>query len=63
MQREKPERPPLPGHGYMEDYTGAFLVAAGVLCFMALTAVWALLGWPIAVACGLCADWIMRRVG
>ena len=38
--RESYERAPLPGAGYLEDYTVPFLVAAGVLCFVTLFAIW-----------------------
>jgi len=46
--RESYERPPLPGAGYLEDYTTAFLVAAGALCFVVLFAIWAFWGLPVA---------------
>ena len=45
-RREFEDRPPLPGAGAMEDYTGPFLVTAGVLCFLMLVAIWAIWGLP-----------------
>ena len=60
-RREQSERPPLPGAGYMEDYTGAFLVAAGVLLFVALFAIWAAWGLGATVILALLADRLLLR--
>lgn len=49
--RDSQSRPPLPGAGYMEDYTNAFLVSAGALCFLILCVLWVMFGLPfVAVA-------------
>ncbi len=54
--RESDERPPLPGAGYVEDYTVPFLCVAGVLCFLALFAIWAMWGLPAALIAAVLAD-------
>ena len=54
--RERHDRPPLPGAGYMEDYTTPFLVVAGMLCFVGLFAVWAAFGLPFTVTLALLTD-------
>ena len=54
--RQSYERPPLPGAGYMEDYTMPFLVTAGVLCFLGLFAIWALFGLPGALIAAFLAN-------
>lgn len=54
--RESQERAPLPGSGYLEDYTAPFLVTAGVLCFMALITLWALFGLPFVLFAALAVD-------
>jgi hypothetical protein len=42
--------------GRVEDYTGAFLVAAGVLCMMVLTAIWVVWGFAAALFLSWTAD-------
>lgn len=60
--RNSDQRPPLPGAGYLENYTTPFLVVAGVLCFVALFAVWAVFGMPFTVVLALLADrFLLRR--
>lgn len=54
--RDSDQRPPLPGAGYLEDYTAPFLVVAGMLCFVALFAVWAVFGMPFTVVLALLTD-------
>ncbi len=63
MRRPNHDRPPLPGHGQMEDYTGAFLVSAGCVLFMALFAIWALLGFLAALFSGYSTDRAISRLG
>ncbi|MDJ0630945.1 MAG: hypothetical protein QNJ44_21990 [Rhodobacter sp.] len=60
-RREHYERPPLPGAGYLEDYTDAFLVVAGVLCFVGLFALWAVFGLPFVVIVSVLADRLIVR--
>ena len=60
-RRESEERPPLPGAGYLEDYTVPFLVVAGVLCFLALFAIWAAWGLPGAIILAVLADRAIPR--
>lgn len=45
----------------MEDYTTAFLVVAGVLCFLALFIIWATWGYPIALLTAFFANRAMPR--
>ncbi len=59
--RHLPERPPLPGSGYMDDYTTAFLWSAGVLVFMALLTLWAALGFPAALVAATVSDRLILR--
>ena len=54
--RESNQRPPLPGAGYLEDYTGPFLVVAGMLCFVALFAIWAVFGLPFTIVVAILTD-------
>lgn len=54
--RDSDERPPLPGAGYMEDYTLPFLVVAGVLCYIVLFALWAVFGFPFTATVALLTD-------
>jgi len=64
MQRNdrRSERPPLPGAGYLEDYTGAFLVSAGVLCFVLLFAIWAAWGFGVALILAFLVErFLLRR--
>jgi len=60
--RDSDERPPLPGAGYMEDYTGAFLISAGVLVFIALFAIWAAFGLPVTLILAVISERLMRRL-
>lgn len=60
-KREIEERPPLPGAGYMEDYTVPFLWMAGLLTFIALFALWAAWGLPVALACAWVANHLIGR--
>lgn len=60
-RHENEDRPPLPGAGYLEDYTAPFLVVAGVLCFIALFTIWTLFGLPVAVLVALLADRLITR--
>ena len=55
------DRPPLPGAGYMEDYTMPFLVMAGVLCLMLLFAIWAAWGFPVAIGLAWLTDRMLLR--
>ncbi len=59
--RHRPERPPLPGTGYMENYTTAFLWSAGVLVFMALLTLWASMGFPAALFAATVSDRLILR--
>lgn len=59
--RDSHERPPLPGHGRMEDYTVPFLWSAGVLALIALFALWATWGLPAAVIAAVAADRLILR--
>ena len=54
--RDSDDRPPLPGAGYLEDYTTPFLIVAGMLCFVALFALWAVFGLPFTVVLAFFAD-------
>lgn len=47
------------GLGRAPNYTNAFLVSFGVLIFMALIALWAMLGYPLALLSGWSADRLM----
>lgn len=60
-RRENIERAPLPGAGYLEDYTAPFLVVAGVLCFLGLFALWSLVGLPFAIVAALVLDRVIAR--
>lgn len=55
------ERPPLPGHGTMEDYTRPFLVSAWVLVFCGLFALWAAWGFAAALLAAVAADRAILR--
>jgi len=55
-RRHNEDRPPLPGAGYVEDYTLPFLVAAGVLCFILLFAIWAAWGIVPVLAFSILAE-------
>jgi len=46
----------MPGAGRVEDYTVPFLVAAGVLCFVALFAIWAVWGLPVVLVLAFLAN-------
>ena len=59
--RESHERAPLPGAGYVEDYTTPFLVVAGVLCFLFLFALWAAWGLGAPLVFGFLADRLMPQ--
>ncbi len=59
--RESFERPPLPGAGYLENYTTAFLVSAGALLFVILFAIWALWGLPVALVAAFFANRAIPR--
>ncbi len=64
MQRDDRERESGKRHagtGYVEDYTTPFLVTAGVLCFVALYAIWSLLGYPVAVGSALLTERFLLR--
>ncbi len=54
--RESHSRPPLPGEGYMEDYTTPFLVVAGVLCYVVLFTLWVLFGLPFTATLAFLTD-------
>ena len=49
------------GLGYVENYTGPFLVTAGVICFVALYAIWSVLEYPIAIASALLTERYLLR--
>lgn len=55
-------RPPLPGHGRMENYTVAFLISAGCLLFTVLFALWALWGISAPLLAAFLADRWLRRL-
>lgn len=57
------DRPPLPGAGHAENYTTPFLIAAGLLCYIGLVMLWAILGLPLVVAGAVLAGRVMRRPG
>ena len=59
--RDSDDRPPLPGAGYLEDYTLPFLCVAGVLCFVALFAVWAVFGLPFTIVLALLTERFFLR--
>ena len=59
--RDSNQRPPLPGAGYLENYTGAFLVVAGMLCFVALFTLWAVFGLPFTVVTALLTERMLLR--
>ncbi len=59
--RDAENRPPLPGAGYMENYTTAFLVSFGVLTFVALVTVWAVFGLPFTVVLALLIERFLLR--
>lgn len=59
--RDSDDRPPLPGAGYLEDYTGPFLVTFGVLIFVVLFALWALFGLPLTVVLALLSERVFLR--
>lgn len=59
--QEKSERPPLPGSGHMENYTGAFLVSAGVLCFFLLCTLWAMFGLPFVITLAILTERLFLR--
>jgi hypothetical protein len=59
--REFEDRPPLPGAGRMENYTGPFLVVAGVLCFVMLFALWAAWGLPAVLALAALVNWALPK--
>ena len=58
--RYNSERAPLPGAGYVEDYTNAFLVSFGVLLFVGLFAMVAAFGFVTTVASALVAERLLR---
>lgn len=60
--RDSDQRPPLPGAGYLEDYTGPFLVVAAVLCFVALFAIWAAFGLPFTVVVAVLTDRVFQTL-
>jgi hypothetical protein len=60
-RHEQEDRAPLPGAGYLEDYTGPFLVVAGVLCFIVLFALWAAWGLPVVIVLSVLADRLLLR--
>ncbi len=55
-RRYSEDRPPLPGDGYLEDYTIPFLVMAGILTFILLFVIWAAWGFAAAVGLSVLAD-------
>lgn len=59
--RHEDTRPPLPGSGYMENYTVPFLVVSAVLSYIALLALWATLGLPAALVAAFLADRCIPR--
>ncbi len=61
FRRDSEDRPPLPGAGYMEDYTVPFLVMAGVLCFILLFVIWAAFGFAAAVGLAYLTDRFLLR--
>ena len=54
-------RPPLPGAGYVENYTTPFLVVSAVLCYIALLALWIAFGLPAALIAALVADRVLPK--
>lgn len=61
--RDSDERPPLPGAGYMENYTNAFLISFGVIVFIALFVVWAVFGMPFTIVLALMTErFVLRRL-
>jgi len=55
-------RPPLPGAGYVEDFTTPFLVVTGVLTFFILCTIWAVAGWPMAVLTAFAVDRLLCKL-
>ena len=55
MHQRNP-RPPLPGHGLVENYTMPFLVVSGVLFYITLVTLWANFGLAIAVIVAALSD-------
>ncbi len=60
-RRHADTRPPLPCEGRAEDYTAAFLVVAGLLCFLVLMMLWARWGMPATMICAALAECGLRR--
>jgi hypothetical protein len=60
-RRHLDERPPLPGSGYLEDYTVPFLWSAGALIFIGLFALWAIWGLPLILVLALLAHRLLPR--
>ena len=54
-------RPPLPGAGHMEDYTNAFLITAGFLCFFVLCTLWVIFGMPFVVTLAFITERLFLR--
>ena len=59
--RDMEERRTMPGLGYAENYTTAFLVSFGVLTFVGLFAVWAVFGLPFTVVLALLIERFLLR--
>ena len=60
FDRDSGDRPPLPNAGYVEDFTVPFLVAAGVLCFVVLFALWSVAGLPAMLILAFLADRVIN---
>ena len=59
--KDSNQRPPLPGAGYAEDYTNAFLVSFGMLVFVLLFALVGLIGFAATVISSFLFDRIFLR--
>ena len=59
--RHEDTRPPLPGAGYMEDYTTPFLVVFAVLIYVLLLAILSIYGLPMALIAAVVADRFIPR--
>lgn len=60
-RRQLDQRPPLPGHGRVENYTDAFLTSAGCLLFMTLVAIWAYAGFGAALIAAFLLNYAINR--
>lgn len=61
--RRHADRPPLPGHGRLEEYTVPFLFSAFCLLLMALVAIWTAWGLAPALAACWALDRLISRAG